>query len=431
MSRGTRRLVAARSGLSKIAGYSLSMLVLAVASLAIIPVIVGADGPRAWASIAVGQSIGGVAAVLVGYGWGLTGPAVVARADPPARVRAHSESLWVKCVLLVPAGATAASLAALLTPTRPDLAAVGALSTATVGLTASWYFVGLSRPYALFFLETFPRVLGTVVGIALMLAGADAFVGVMCVLGGMVLAFVASSIFIQSASGVPRGERLPRSPLWSVLGSQGLGLSSTLLSSGYVAAPVLIVSAVAPYALPVYAIVDKVQRQVSVALNPFVTVFQGWVPRATSDRLRERVFRALALSVLFSTLLGVGMLIVAPYLIAWLGGDQIRPGTTTLVLMAGFVALALFEAVVSKAILIAIDRVDVVATATLVGSLVGLPLVAVGAVFFGPSGALGGILVGLALRVGIELTGVFTTFRRADRPVSTAVNMRRTQRAQI
>ncbi len=414
MSRRAGRLAGAASGVNKIAGYTASMVALAIASLAIIPVMIGADGPEAWAAIAVGQSIGGIGAVALAYGWGLTGPVTVARADNAERLREYLESTLVKAVLIVPIAAVAGLLAAVFVPSHALLAVVGALSTATIGLTASWYFVGLSRPYAMFVLETIPRVLGTVIGIGLMLAGAGALVGVLCQLGGMLAAFAVCSVWIVRSAAVQREARLPRRRIRLILSSQGLGVSSTLLSAGYVAAPLLIVSAVAPGVLPVYAIVDKVQRQVSVALNPFVTVFQGWVPRAVGAQLVSRVLKALGLSAISSAALGGAMLIVAPQFIQWLGGSQINPAYDTLVLMAVFVALNLFESVVSRAILVAIDRMGVVATATLLGSVLGLPFVAFGAILFGATGAIGGILVGLVLRLGIELVAVVKFVRHPD-----------------
>ncbi|MFU8946823.1 hypothetical protein ACLRGF_08795 [Mycetocola zhadangensis] len=191
-------------------------------------------------------------------------------------------------------------------------------------------------------------------------------------------------------------------------------MSSTLLSAGYVAAPLMIVSAIAPIVLPAYAIVDKVQRQVSVALNPSVSVFQGWVPQATGAGLSSRILKALGLSAAFSAALGVSMYVIAPYLVSWLGGSQIHPSNLTLALMAAFVALNLFESVVAKAILTTIDRVNVVATATLFGAIVGLPLVAFGAVLFGAAGAIGGIVVGLATRLAVELIVLSRFLRHAS-----------------
>jgi len=71
-------------------GYGSSMVLLAITSLLAIPAMVAASGTHAWGAIAVGQSIGGVAAVIIAYGWGLSGPAAIARADQLARMREYA-----------------------------------------------------------------------------------------------------------------------------------------------------------------------------------------------------------------------------------------------------------------------------------------------------------------------------------------------------
>ena len=90
----------------------------------------------------------------------MSGPAAVATADALGRRTEYWESLRTR-------GASAFRYrrlrrgAMLVVQTSPGLAALGAISTATIGLTASWYYVGTGQPYRLLFLETVPRVLGT------------------------------------------------------------------------------------------------------------------------------------------------------------------------------------------------------------------------------------------------------------------------------
>src|SRR6478609_611747 len=100
-----------KAGLSKIFGYSISMVLLAVASLVAIPAMVHASGAAAWGAIAAGQSIGGVAAVIIAYGGGLSGPAVIARADAGGRLKEYLESVAVKLSLCLPIGGAAFAVA--------------------------------------------------------------------------------------------------------------------------------------------------------------------------------------------------------------------------------------------------------------------------------------------------------------------------------
>ena len=395
-----------RAGSKALSGYALSMVFLAAASLAAIPAMVSASGGVAWGSIAAGQSIGGVAATIIAWGWGLSGPATIARADANDRLTEYVESVISKLLLFVPVGSLAFIAALLVGRDFGVFAAVGALSMSTIGLTANWYFVGAGRPYVLLVCETIPRVLGTAVGIALMSSGSSALVGVSCQLVGSLLACIISSLWIIRPWNRSTLAGISRRPVLSVLAAQRYGVTSTVMSSIYNAAPIVIVSLVAPTVQPIYAVVDKVQRQVIVALGPFVTVLQGWVPRSSGTGVIQRVRIGIGTSAVGAILLGVVMLLLAPELVRWLGNGQITPTFLMLALTSIITAVSLFEQTVSKACLAALRRLDVVARSTAIGSIAGLPLVAIGAVSFGAAGALAGILAGLILRLLLELLGL-------------------------
>ena len=401
----------AGAGIRVIAGYASSMVLLAAASLSAIPAMVSASGATVWGMIAVGQSIGGVGATIIGYGWGLSGPAMVARSGPVEQRTEYAESALAKMALAVPVIAVACLLAWFVGGELGIYSAVGALSMGSVGLTANWFFVGLGRPFGLLLFETVPRVIGTVVGIAFMRTGSDALVGIVWQLNGMLMAFLVCSVWILRPWRRGALSSIRRRPTRLVLGAQRHGVVSTVISSLYASLPIVIVSVVAPIAQPTYAVVEKVQRQVIVGLGPFVTFLQGWVPRAPRGGVIARVRTGLVAASVFSALLGAGMLIVAPELVGWLGNGQITPSFLTLTLMSVITGVSLYESVVSKACLAALGRLDVVAKYTAISSLVGLPLVALGAFLAGAPGALGGILAGLVLRLLLELFGLRSAMR--------------------
>ncbi|MBC7632276.1 hypothetical protein [Aeromicrobium sp.] len=389
--------------MNKALGYGLSMLILAAASLLAIPAMIRADGQQAWGAIAIGQTVGAVGAVLVAYGWMMSGPARVARGDASSRRRDYAESVIVRISLFVPVTVVAASVAAAVTPGHRLLAAAGALSGSAIGLTANWYFVGVGRPYAFLVFETIPRVVGTVVGIALMRSGSDALVGVLAQSAGMLVAFGVVMAWVSATTARAGATPLRRRPATEILSAQRHGVVASLGSAVYVAAPMIIVSAVAPSVQPLYALADKVQRQISIALGPLVTVFQGWVPRAAGSALHQRARVSLWIAGAGSLVLSLAMLLPTPVLLDWLGDGQIDVPLTVVIIMSLFVGCNLFESLISKAVLASLDRLGSVARATLVSALVGLPLVAVGAIAAGAAGALVAVVAGLALRMVIEL----------------------------
>lgn len=405
-------------GLNKVSGFALSIVLLAAASLAVIPAMIRADGDAAWGSIAVGQSIGGIAAVAIGYGWGISGPARIAIADASRRRTEYLESVKVRLLLAVPAAGLAAVAATFVTPVSPLLGALGAISAATVGLSANWYFAGTRRPYVMLLMETVPRVMGTIVGIVMMAMGAGATAGLLCVTAGMLIAFLGSCSWILLSSRRFRSQAPRTASVGVLLARQRHGLVSSLGSSVYVAAPLVIVSLVAPAAQPVFALVDKVQRQVSVALVPLVTVLQGWVPHIEARESAARANRALAGGATLGVLLGVGIFVFGPLLIDFLGHGSIEVSTFVILLMAGYVAINFFESVVAKVTLASLGRLKLAAHATSISALIGLPLVAAGAIFWGAAGALAAVLFGLIARTIVEATAAYRTIGRQRRSVA-------------
>lgn len=392
----------------------MSMLFLAIASLIAIPAMVNASGARAWGMVAAGQAIGAIAAVVVSYGWGLSGPAIIAKASPGERAREYVESALARLVLYFPAAALAVAAAWAMGGELAVFSAIGALSTASIGLTANWYFVGTGSPYQLLACETMPRVLGTLTGILFMHSGASAAVGVAGQLVGMLVAFVVSSIWILwPRKSVPRPSS-PRRSLSLVLGRQQNGVISTVLSVLYVSAPILIVTALVPAVQPLYAVVEKVQRQINVGLGTFVTVLQGWVPRARASQLVSRIRSCLLICAAMGAVVAMAIFLAGPVLVGWLGNNQIHPSPAVFLLLALVTALALVESVLSKACLAAVDRLAVVARATAVASVIGLAGVAVLVPFWGAAGALLGVALGLAVRVCMELVGLRRAVRDHD-----------------
>lgn len=393
-------------GASRFLGFGLSMLILAIGSLIAIPSMVTASGPRAWGMVASGQAIGAIAAVAIAWGWGMSGPAAIARADEGDRLTEYASSVVCRLVIAPPICAVAFGLAWAVAGRHGLVAGVGALSTATVGLTANWYFVGLARPYALLFGETVPRIAGTVVGIVLMQTGSSALIGVLWQLIGMVGAFVVCSLWILAPWDRSRRAMTSVRPVRETLWGQRNGFAATILSAVYSALPITLVTVLAPGLQPEYAVLDKVQRQVNAGLAPFTVVMQGWIPRGAARRLGGRIRTGLALSLTSAVALAAVMIAVSRELIHWLGGGTIVPSWQATAVMVAITGVYLFEQTVSKAALPSLGLVGVAARATLIGMVVGLVLVVVGLLAWGIVGALFGVLSGIIVRAVIGLIAI-------------------------
>jgi hypothetical protein len=395
-------------------GIALSMIVGGIATLVSVPAMVAAGGAAAWGSVAVGQAIGLVASTVVVYGWNRSGPASVARADASERRREYMDSLRLRLVIFGPLAMAAALFAGLLAPGNRPLAAAGAIVTTLNGFTSIWYFVGTSQAYTYFLFEMLPRVLGTVVGIELMRSGFGIVAGLIAIGAGLVLGSALATLKIHFLTARAGSEPLPKRSLSALMSLQRDSLSSTVGAAVYNALPLAIVSVVAPASQPVFALADKMLKQFYSATIPLVTAIQGWVPRAPMGPARVRRARvAIVATCVISAVLASGIVVFGGKLLAWMGDGQIATPQAVIFLVAAWLALGIVDGVLAHAVLSSLGMVNSAVRATYISSAIGLPLVALGARYFGAGGALGGVLAGFVVRIVIELFDLKKTMAAA------------------
>ena len=391
--------------MGRFAGFGLSTALLAVASLAATPAMVAANGPTAWGAIALGQAVGAIASIVVGYGWALSGPATAARGNASVRRREYADSVRVRLALLVPGATSAAFVAAALAPHHASFAVAGAISATVVALSSSWYFAGLARPYVWLLLETLPRVGGTAIGIVVMKLGYSAIIGLVFTSSGMVLAFLLATAWVYRSTARAGADRLPGGTLIEVLISHRHGVASMVGQLFFLNAPMAIVSVIAPTAQPVYALVDRVRQLVSAGLSTLVVVLQGWVPRGGEGVLVKRGHVALGATCVFGVAFCAIFVPAAPHLMQWLGDGQIAVPQRMVVLITLVIAIDLFSSVLEYAVLAAFGRLEIVTRATAASIIAMLPGVMIGTAYFGAIGAIVGSIFGLIVRMTIDLAG--------------------------
>lgn len=402
-------------------GYALNMIVLAVAGLAMIPALIATVGPRDWADIAVAQAIGGFCGVITGYGWGLAGPAYVARADAKTRAVRYFESLRGRTlvgVLVIPAGAVVLAFVVGRFALIPTMALV---VTAAVALSPAWFYVGVARPWSLIVIDTVPRTAGTGLAILCLAFGGPVPVAFALQLLGIAVGVLIASLRVGRHGG-PGSEKDRWRQAVGALRSQSSGMLAAGTSAGFAALPVVLVGLVAPVALPVYAVFDKVQRQFASAISPVVQVSQGYVARA-SPRTRSTAVRRVTV-VVGGLALGGALLFAAvgAWFLHFLVAQTIRFSTVEVVILGIGLALILFEQTFGHAVIATAGRMKQLAAATFIGAVVGLALVVVGAASSGALFALVGFEIGLGVTVLLELVLTARSARRArERSTTTGV----------
>lgn len=341
-----------------------------------IPVLVAAVGAQQWAVLVVLQSIGQFFAILVAFGWGATGPSMVAARPRHERRQFYLDSLVARGLVFVVAIPLAAGLGMLVTGQGLANALLSAVAYAAPGVGAAWYFIGGNRPAALFFLDALPLIVGQVAGLVAVLVWPDltaylAGVAVFAVLGALV-----SATFVLTRVGDGPVAWSSRQSLRSLYASQLGGTATMVSASVYSTLPPTIVQVVAPAVLPVYAIADRLYKYAVLALGPVLQAVQSWVPETAGEQTRRRARRTLELGAAIGVVGGLCIAVLAPPVSQFLTVGELRiPIAAAILLGLAFAAEAVAQ-VAGLAGLVALGGVRHLAWSSIAAAVIGLPLFA-------------------------------------------------------
>jgi len=380
--------------------FAMPIVASTVVGIFSIPILVSSIGAVQWGSLAVMQVITQFFAVIVAFGWGATGPSMVSALPPPQRKAMYTESLFFRVALFAVAAPLAVAFCVWLPRASFADAALATLTYVVAGLSAAWYLVGTNRPVALFVLDALPAILGQILGLVIVLAGGGLTGYLVCTAAFALAGACASAAYILTRPNDGALAPTQRTSWSAVARTQAAGVSSTISASLWTAAPIVLVQALAPTGVPVWAMVDRLMKYGVLALAPILQAVQGWVPESGVQRLRERVLTSIrislgvgalggivlaALSTPISSILGVGQATV-PWALAAISG---------VTLMAECVAQ-----VTGLSALVALGGARQLAASSIASAVVGIPMIAVLIYRLGIYGAaIGTLLVACSLAV--------------------------------
>ncbi|WP_454110812.1 hypothetical protein [Leifsonia shinshuensis] len=365
----------------------------AVSPLLALPAITASFGSTAWAAIAVGQSLGATAGVIVELGWGLSGSQRVARMSERNRARAFGVSLVAKAVVGVPVIGSAVVLSALLAPTGYRAVTVGVAAAAAIAMfSGGWVFIGILRPRLFLYTEVLPRaMLVTTSAVTIHLGGA-----LWTYPGALLLAAVSAPVTGALVLRVRFQDLLSLGPrrLARVIGFQRAALTSSVLSSVYISLGTTIATLGSVNATLLFASVDRLQRMLQQVMRSQNYFFKGWVGREVDVGIRIR--RAVRASIVCAGIgLGFGLVfaLAAPAVADVVFSRTVQVPPLAAAIAGLSVAVICTTMSTGAVLLVTLGRVAAVATSAAVGAVVGLPAIFFGAMLFGGTGALGGQLL--------------------------------------
>lgn len=361
-----------RRGVGRLSGFTVSVLIVTLLGVVSIPLLMASVGKEAWGVLALVQAVSQYGGILVAFGWGAVGAATVAGIPRDRRPAFFRRSLRARLVLYAIVLPLLALLLSVLTRGDLLISVLGAAVYLLPYLGAGWYFTGEGRPKRLLLFDTLPAVVGAVLGLVGTWVTGQlwmylAFQGV-----GYLAAVTVSAAVVQRSPQEPGFE--DRTPLKELLLSQRHAVSATLVSGLYVTLPMIAVQIFLPKQLDTYALADRLFKYASVAFLPIQQFFQSWVP--VDDAGRPRRMR-------IATIAALGIGVIAGALIATLSpwastllsvGENMVPLSISLPLGIAFVGIAT-AAVVGYACLVSLGRVRALAVSTLIGAVVGSPLI--------------------------------------------------------
>lgn len=354
----------------RLSGFTISVIIVTLVGVVSIPVLIDALGDGTWGILLVIQSVTQIGGIVVSFGWGATGAASVASMTADERTGFYRSSLRIRAVLYLITLPLVFVILGILTRGLWLESLLGALVYLLPSVGAAWYFIGTGSPSRLIRFDTLPIVGGAVLGIIAAVVTGELWAYLVGQGLGYLVGVSLSALVILR--GAPTG---PAPVPWrDALMAQRHAVLATLTSSLYVTLPIVAVQIFLPAAVPVYGLADRLFRYASVAFQPVQQFFQSWVPERGAD-LAARCRSATWAAAGIATLGGIAIAVLSPFVSLLLSSFQIQvPFSLSIPLGVAFIGIGV-AAVVGYACLVVLGRVSALAVSTLVGALVGAPLI--------------------------------------------------------
>jgi O-antigen/teichoic acid export membrane protein len=376
---------------ARIGAFGLSVALSLAVGFITIPILTAAIGAQDWAILALVQVISTLCGVFVSFGWTVTGPTELAAMPSSQRSSYFARTLWIRAALFTVIAPVTILVSGIVTARWEGFILLSALAYLLPTLGANWFFVGSGQGRKLFLLDSLPQQIGAVVGALLTNLTHDplTFAGTVSLAG--VISVIASAYSVLHGSG--RTPHPAKREVKAILRHQTHGAMTALTASGYVSLPIIVVQLIAPGGLPQYTMVDRFFRYGVTALAPVVQGLQSWVPEAGAVHVKRRLRLALWLSAFVALLGAAGIFLLGQPLAAFLSHGTVEIPSLLLASIAVAFASVAVSQVVGLVGLVAFGRSRLLATSTVIGALVGVPLIVLLAFAYGAQG------VGIGLAV--------------------------------
>ncbi|UUL77758.1 polysaccharide biosynthesis C-terminal domain-containing protein [Pseudarthrobacter sp. Fe7] len=396
--------------IKRIAAFAGLPLLASLASFILLPIIARVGGALAWNSLAVGQAIGAIAAIVIGLGWPLTGPAAVAsESDTLARRRLYATSFATRSFVFVCAvPLMAAALAFTGVKDQFWVAFLMACAQAAAGLTPAWYCIATGHAGRIAKYDVIPRMVATLGVIPLLFAtGGIFFYPLALLLLGLAGTLWFNKDHTQRTDFQGLAPRAVFREIWELRGGAGV----TVAAGAYASTPVIVVQfAASTSGLAAFVSAEKLYRIGQLATAALGNSLQGWVNEFGSDHKERRRFSLLVLSGLGAA----GWLILSllgPWVSTVLFGPALAADFWTCFWFGLSFLLVCVTTSTGAHWLVPAKQMRVVFSSTIAGAVVGLPAMVILAHLMGGQGGALGLVAGEIAVTAIQLRAIIRLMR--------------------
>ncbi len=311
----------------RIVGFGVVPFLSLVAPFIFLPVLARVATTDAWVAIALGQSVGGVAALVAGFGYPTLAPPIVARASSQERRRLLATSVHVRLPAWFFAAIIAAAVAGLLAPdgNRADATAMAA-AMSFAALAPTWYWIGVGRALPVLWFEVLPRMAATLAATGILLMGGPV-IWYPVLLG---VAMVAGPALVYARNAAGELIKVDRDDVRGVLHRHPPAVIAETAAGVYNSLAVALVASVASTAQAAGFIAgDKAYRVGQYSVGALGNALQGWVVEAREVGLVRRLRIVIVLHAALGLVGLAGFGLLGPWVTDLLFGADVAINRAT------------------------------------------------------------------------------------------------------
>lgn len=379
-----------------------------------LPILARIAGAEAWLAIAIGQSVGAFAAIIVALGYNTIGPTVVALQPEALRSRVLQRSIRPRLMLFAPTVVVAVAVSSSIAPVGYRLdAALMAVALTLSGLSSAWYMIGLGRAGLIVRFELLPRIMATALAASVLLLWGQviwypALLIVAAVLGTgyFVISTIGRTALLEPAPGAVRRE----------FAANRTALSTEIAAGAYGSLAVTFVSITAPTIQAAsFVSGDKLYRVGQYSVSALGNALQGWAVEAGRAQFARRAKTSILLHAALGVVGLVAFVSLGPWLAGFLFGKEVAIDVQTAAgLGVATLGIALGTAL-GRVVLVGLDARREFMISVVLGAIVGVPAVLGLASLYGASGGAWGLALAEVVSVTSQALFVVRCWPRADR----------------